>query len=137
MDSGMSSEPVSVFFRILLIDDEPDVSEVLTLALERKGYIVEQASDGQQGLVLMLLQPPDLILCDLHMPGMSGEELYRRVKSDHPALARRILFTTGDTIRARTRDFLEENHVPYLCKPFELKQLLSEVEKVLKALSLP
>lgn len=69
--------------RILLVDDEPDLLEAWSFALELVGYEVERAGGAQEALLAMQRRPPDLVITDLMMPGMNGEEL-SRVLRQHP-----------------------------------------------------
>jgi CheY-like chemotaxis protein len=65
------------------------------------------------------------------MPGFSGIQFYDWIKDNHPALCARILYTTGDSFDAETREFLERSGVPYLGKPFDLKRFKLALERLL------
>jgi signal transduction histidine kinase/CheY-like chemotaxis protein len=117
--------------RILLIDDEASVIEILARLLRRKGYQVDSAANGTAGLAALFKARYDLILCDMRMPEMNGPEFYRQVAAKDPELAGRILFTTGDTVNVETRQFLDETNAPYLAKPFEMDDLLARVQSVM------
>jgi signal transduction histidine kinase len=117
--------------RILLIDDEASVIEILTRLLKRKAYQVDSAANGTAGLAALFKTRYHLILCDMRMPEMSGPEFYRQVAAKDPQLAQRILFTTGDMVNAETRQFLEETKAPYLAKPFEMDDLLERVQQAI------
>ena len=117
--------------RVLIVDDEPSVLDVLHQALSQEGFVVENAQNGSEALKLIVKQKPDLIISDMRMPGMDGEELYERVRALDPALADRMLFITGDTVSKDTRSFLERCGNRCLEKPFELGEvnaLLREYE---------
>jgi len=116
--------------RILIIDDEPNVQEVLAKSLASRGYTVETAGDGEQGLARLAASEFDVILCDFRMPNFSGMDFYRRIKSDRPHMARKIIFITGDTANLATRRFIEENDLTILEKPFELPDLLQVIHLV-------
>ena len=93
----------------------------------------ELARDGSQALKLALMQPFDLIICDLRMPRLGGREMFQTLSRMHPAVADRIIFATGDTVRGDTLRFLEELGRPFLQKPFKLdalRRVLAGVEKV-------
>ena len=77
--------------RILVVDDDDDIRELLQLVLQEKGYIVETAVDGLDAVSQISQNKPDLIVLDLMMPRMTGEELCRAVKSD-PGLRDIIIF---------------------------------------------
>jgi PAS domain S-box-containing protein len=117
--------------RILLIDDEASVIDILVRLLQRKGYQVDSAFNGTAGLAALFKARYDLILCDMRMPEMSGPEFYRQVAAKDPELAQRILFTTGDTVNVETRQFLDETKAPYLAKPFEMDDLMARVQQAI------
>jgi CheY-like chemotaxis protein len=74
----------------------------------------------------------DLIVCDLKMPRLDGTALYRRLVADHPAMARRVLFVTGDVAGTDAERFLEESGCRWLPKPFRLKDLLRAAREMLE-----
>jgi CheY-like chemotaxis protein len=89
------------------------------------------ASDGSQALKRALTQPFDLIICDLRMPRLGGREMYQTLSQMHPAVADRMVFATGDTVRGDTLQFLERLGRPFLQKPFkldELRRVLADVK---------
>ncbi len=113
--------------RILVVDDEVEILEMLVRVLQREGYQVDAVRDGETALARLAETRYDLILCDVRMPGVDGPEIYRRVKAQEPELAQCIIFTTGDTISPATHRFLEEINASYLSKPFELADLIEKV----------
>ncbi len=117
--------------RLLVIDDEVSVLEVVRRALQRQGCAVDTASNGTAGLAQISETSYDLILCDIRMPGMSGPDFYRQVAAREPQLAKRIIFTSGDTLSKTSRRFLEESNAPLLAKPFELDDLIGSVNSAL------
>jgi two-component system NtrC family sensor kinase len=117
--------------RILVIEDEPAVLEVVQRALMRKGYLVEGTESGQEGLELLESQSYDLILCDIRMPGMSGIEFYQKLEKKKPEMLARLIFTTGDTISPGSQSFLKLINATVLPKPFELEKLLVVVREKL------
>ncbi len=118
--------------RILVVEDEAVLRKLMVRILKREGYQVDAAADGLEALASLAKRSYDLIVCDILMPGLSGPELYRKLRGKKPELAARILFTTGDTVSPKTLNFLEETALPYLAKPFEMKDLIVEVGKLLK-----
>ena len=103
--------------RILMIDDEPLLLEVLTAFLEDNGFVVLQATDGPTGLELIRQEQPDLVLCDLRLPGMDGLQVLAAVTRDYPDLP--ILVVSGlggmsDAIQA-----LKLGAWDYVTKPIE------------------
>jgi PAS domain S-box-containing protein len=115
--------------RLLVIDDEPAVRETLARVLEDSGYQVDTVADGSAALERLRLRAYDLILCDMRMPGLSGPAFYEAVLAYDPAVAARILFSTGDVVSAATRKFLDTYAVPVLAKPFTIEMLLQAVEE--------
>jgi PAS domain S-box-containing protein len=118
---------------ILVIDDEAGILEAIALALGEQGYRVATERDGQAALQRLQHETFDLILCDIRMPGLGGQEIYRRLEQRSPDLARRMLFITGDSVSPDTRAFLEQSGAAWMNKPFGLKQLLERVSELLKA----
>jgi two-component system NtrC family sensor kinase len=115
--------PTTPAFRILLIDDEPHILHYLRTTLETWGHQVESAPDGQTGLEMATAGAFDLIISDLRMPRLGGREFYEILVGKNPAMAQHVVFSTGDTVRGDTRDFLEREGRPYLNKPFSLAEL--------------
>lgn len=112
--------------RVLVVDDEADVAELIREILDRDGFEVETAPDAEAALRLAETGNFTLILTDLNMPGMGGRGFYERLLRDRPALARRVGFVTGDTMSAQARGFLDGAGRPFLEKPIapaELRRL--------------
>jgi CheY-like chemotaxis protein len=117
--------------RVLVVDDEPHILHYMQATLESWGHEVVLASDGSQALKRALTQPFDLIICDLRMPRLGGREMYQTLAQMHPAVAERMVFATGDTVRGDTLQFLERLGRPFLHKPFkldELRRVLADVK---------
>ncbi|HTO72471.1 MAG TPA: ATP-binding protein [Gemmatimonadales bacterium] len=122
--------------RALIVDDEAPVRSPLRRFLERRGWQVVEAEDGEQGLRILRgreLPDFDLILSDLKMPGMSGMDLHNRLLEERPELLQRIVFITGDVVSPDVAEFLKRNARPVLEKPFEL----TELDLVVARLSAP
>jgi two-component system NtrC family sensor kinase len=117
--------------RILIIDDEEEILEVVCRILERMGHQVVAVDSAETALDHIESEHYDLVLCDVRMPGMGGQGFHRRVKASHPELAQRIVFTTGDTVSSSTRAFLESVGTPYLSKPFMIEDLQRAIDEVL------
>jgi CheY-like chemotaxis protein len=98
--------------------------------MESWGHHVEVASDGTEAVERALVTPFDVIICDLRMPRLGGREMYNNLARQHPEIARKVIFATGDTVRGDTLQFLEMLGRPFLHKPFtlaELRTVLSDV----------
>jgi PAS domain S-box-containing protein len=104
--------------RALVVDDEADIAETIRELLEREGFDVTVASDGASALMAIDRGEFDVVLSDLRMPGVSGPEMYARVRETRPQLLSRIAFVTGDTLGASMDHFLKESGRPVLEKPF-------------------
>jgi PAS domain S-box-containing protein len=112
---------------LLIIDDEESIRRALRRYFEKRDWAVETATDGSDGLAK--IERPDaesvfdVVLCDLKMPGISGQELYNHLLASRPLLARKFIFATGDAGAPDVADFLATAGVPVLEKPFELRSL--------------
>ncbi len=118
--------------RALVVDDETFLLECLVDALSAWGLDVTSSARGDEAVQKLEAGTFDLIVCDIRMPGLSGMDLYDWLKAQRPAMTRRILYTTGDTFDTKTREFLDASQVPYLGKPFDLKQLKQSLERLLE-----
>jgi PAS domain S-box-containing protein len=117
--------------RVLVVDDEAEIAELVRAMLESAGYEVATAESGAVALELLGEARFDAIVSDLRMPDMDGATLWREVGTRHPALARRVLFVTGDTLSPDARAFLEDARCPALDKPFAKSDLLERVAELL------
>ena len=126
-----SREPAEPL-RVLVVDDEPHILHYMEATLESWGHEVVLARDGSQALKRALIQPFDLIICDLRMPRLGGREMFHTLAQMRPAVADRIIFATGDTVRGDTLQFLEELGRPFLQKPFKLDELRRVLAAVIK-----
>jgi two-component system NtrC family sensor kinase len=130
-EPAAAATPAVERLRVLVVDDEPHILHYMQATLESWGHTVVLAADGSQALKRALTQPFDLIICDLRMPRLGGREMYQTLAQMHPAVAERIIFATGDTVRGDTLQFLEQMGRPFLHKPFnldELRRVLADVK---------
>lgn len=121
--------------KILVIDDEKDVLEVLRLVLSRSGYEVLASSSGMEGLAQAQADRPDLILLDIMMQRMDGWEVLRALKSDAetreiPVVILSARVEPKDKIRG-----LQEGAVDYVTKPFAVREILEKVGLILNDLA--
>jgi signal transduction histidine kinase/CheY-like chemotaxis protein len=117
---------------ILVVDDELTIVDILYQVLKSDGYRVDTALSGSTALRKLEKERYDVIISDLKMPGMSGQDLYERVRSLDSSLAQRIIFSTGDTVSTDTRQFLESCGNTYLQKPFEIEAIRQAVVAVMQ-----
>ncbi|MCI0464182.1 MAG: response regulator [Gemmataceae bacterium] len=114
---------------ILIVDDDMEILSALRMVLERKGYRVLTATDGNMGLAAAECHAPDLVVVDLMMPRKSGLLVLEKIKSRRPAGPRVIMITANEGIRHRT--YAESLGVDdYIHKPFALERLLESVERL-------
>lgn len=120
------SETIS---RILVVDDEPSITEFISYNLRKEGYAVEIASDGATALDLALGFPFDLIILDIMLPGMDGYEVCRRIraKSNVP-----VLFLSARDSEVDKVIGLELGADDYLAKPFGVRELIARVKALLR-----
>ncbi|MFA9389564.1 MAG: response regulator transcription factor [Prolixibacteraceae bacterium] len=121
--------------RILIVEDEPSISNFLKEGLEDEGFAVDTADNGKQGLQLALdyLEEYDIILLDWMLPGMSGIEILRNIRKEDPAVP--IIFltardTTDDAVFA-----LESGANDYIRKPFAFEELLARIRVLMRTKS--
>lgn len=115
--------------KALIIDDEPQIRRALRLGLERNGYGVTVAATGEEGLDLAALQPPDIIILDLAMPGLDGVEVCRQLRAwyQSPIVVLSVRDHEAEKIAA-----LDAGADDYLTKPFSLDELLARMRAVLR-----
>jgi CheY-like chemotaxis protein len=105
-------------FKILIVDDEPDLRYLLRRVFERAGHVVTDAGHGEAALEVVRGSPPDLVVTDMMMPVMDGAELIRRLRADPATAQIPILAVTGDAQLAGDADAV-------LTKPWKSQQLLT------------
>jgi CheY-like chemotaxis protein len=103
------------------------------VALTPAGHKIDSTGNPEEALSMIGKKDYDVVFLDIRMPGMSGTELYGRILQKIPALARRVIFMTGDASDAGIRAFLTRNNLPFLTKPFEGKALEDKVRSCLEA----
>jgi PAS domain S-box-containing protein len=118
----------------LVVDDEPEIAEMLAELLEGMGYRVRVADTGVSARRQLEARDFDLILSDLRMPDVDGSALHAWIKAERPHLLGRLGFVTGDTLGPAAAHFLAKAHRPCLEKPFTAQALRDFVRLVLKAL---
>jgi two-component system OmpR family response regulator len=119
-------------FNLLVIEDEPQIRENLAEILTLKGFDVTTASNGVNGLAQASHQPPDLILCDVMMPGMDGYQFLEKLRQK-PSLANvPFIFLTAKATMGDLRHGMTSGADDYLAKPYQMKDLLAAIEGRLK-----
>jgi CheY-like chemotaxis protein len=117
--------------RVLIIDDEPSIRSALRRFFLRRGWTVDEASDGTEGLATLLEGRSEFtaVISDLRMPGCSGVELHDHVAAVAPELLDRIIFSTGDVASKDAAEFMQRTRCTVLQKPFELRALEALIAK--------
>lgn len=118
--------------RILVIDDEEPILDLLKTALSQEGFQVDVAKEGEEALVKLARGSYDLIISDLRMPQIDGAKLHEILRSRWPHLLKRVLFLTGDVASPGVQEFFRQVEAPYLVKPFTIDELRSAVSKLLQ-----
>ncbi len=118
--------------RIVIIEDDPDICEILKFNLEQSGYEASVYYDGQKGYEAIIQAPPDLILLDLMLPGMNGLEIARKLRFEDRTRDIPIIIIT-----ARSEEFdilhgLEQGADDYITKPFRPREVIARVKALLR-----
>ena len=118
---------------ILLVDDDPLISQLVVDMLGMDGHDVDTAADGMEALEKLQTQRYDLIVTDLHMPKLDGAAFYQELsrRQSHPL--KKIIFLTGTTGTSEEHRVVQESGVPVLLKPFNVKELIELVRTLLSS----
>ena len=118
--------------RVLIVEDEPDIRDLVVLHLRRDGYEVSAAASGEDALAQIRQAPPDLIVLDLMLPGMGGLEVCRRLREDRLTASLPVVMLTARADEVDRVVGLELGADDYVVKPFSPKELLARVRAVLR-----
>jgi DNA-binding response OmpR family regulator len=116
--------------RVLVVDDDPQVVRLLRVNLELEGYDVVSAADGTQALEAVASQRPDLVVCDVMMPGMDGTEVVRRLRRENETLP--VVMLSAKAMRSDMERGLEAGADEYVTKPFDPTELIEVVDRLLR-----
>ncbi len=116
-----------------MVDDVPEIRELVATILSERGYEVDVASDGVEALHCLGKSSYDLIVSDMRMPGLDGPGLYHELQRRDPARRPRLLFVSGTSSAQAYVEFLATTQVPVVEKPFNLDDLCGVVERMLAA----
>ena len=132
LDSLTFIAPVPRGRRVLVVEDDPDILELLRFNLQQEGYGVTTAAEGASALEKARQHPPDLMILDLALPGMPGLEVCRRLRED-PVLRRvPVIMVTAKVDEADRVVGLELGADDYVTKPFSVRELMARVRAVLR-----
>jgi phosphate regulon transcriptional regulator PhoB len=118
--------------RVLIVEDEPDIRELLVFHLEREGYQIAKARSGAEALRVAQTSPPDLVLLDLMLPEMDGLEVCRRLRRDPVTQAIPIVMLTARGDEVDRVLGLELGADDYVVKPFSPRELVARIRAVLR-----
>jgi signal transduction histidine kinase/ActR/RegA family two-component response regulator len=118
--------------RIVVVEDEPAIREIVSRAFSGRGNRVVTFENGEDALGYLGAEPVDLVISDIHRPGLDGIQLYRAVGRQRPGLLSRFLFVSGDTVGEATAAFLERSGAAFLAKPILIADLQRAALEVLE-----
>lgn len=118
--------------RVLVVEDEPDIRDLLSLHLAREGFEVRTAGTGPQGLREVRSKPPDLVILDLMLPELDGLEVCRRLRHDPDTASIPVVMLTAKGDEADRVVGLELGADDYVTKPFSPKELVARVKAILR-----
>jgi CheY-like chemotaxis protein len=113
--------------RILIVDDEPHVLRVLKLSLEREGYVVEVCANGREALEIIQRESPDVLITDIYMPIMDGEELCRIIEQSMPQRDFLIFILTSRTEIEHREWSRDISNLQFLEKPVSIRELTEKL----------
>ena len=119
--------------RVLVVEDEPTVAQLIADVLRDEGHRVDTVLDSREGLDRLSREEYDLVICDLRMPYVDGRAFYRALVRFGSPLQHRIVFVTGDTLTPHTLEFLDSTGLPYVAKPFLVEELKLAVQRAFGA----
>ncbi|ODS39712.1 hypothetical protein BEH94_06910 [Candidatus Altiarchaeales archaeon WOR_SM1_SCG] len=120
-------------YKIMVVDDEPDVIEVVTDILESKGYDVIDAISGDECLKKLEKEQVDLILMDFFMPELDGRMVIEKIRENSKLRDTKIAVLTSATFKKRGVEILKElNVLDYIIKPFDADDLVMRIKKILE-----
>ncbi|MGQ9523549.1 MAG: response regulator [Armatimonadota bacterium] len=118
--------------RVLVVDDDPVVVSVTADVVRALGYEADVASNGAEALIKMSQKEYHAIICDLRMPVIDGEALYQLLRQQKPEVAKRVIFSTGDTGAMSSMQILSRLGAPVISKPFNMDQLDAVIRSVIE-----
>jgi len=125
------SSPATERLPLLLIEDERAVMDFIRIALERNGYTCKTANSAIEGIKVLESGQFIGVISDMRTPGgATGADVHAWIAAHRPELKNKMLFITGDTVNEDTLKALSDTGVPYIEKPFRVRELLRVVEEI-------
>ena len=122
---------------VLVVEDEPDIGDLVKYHLEKAGLSARAVADGKHALELIVREPPDLVILDLMLPGMDGLEVCRRLRGNPATRGIPVIMLTAKTEEVDRIVGLEMGADDYVPKPFSPRELVARVKAVLRRTSAP
>ncbi len=119
--------------KILIAEDERDIRDLIAFTLRFNGYEVVAARDGEQALILVAAEQPDLVLLDVRMPRMTGYEVCRRIKADKSVRHIPVVFLSAKGQESEVQAGMEAGAVDYILKPFSPSELIARVAALIES----
>lgn len=116
---------------VLLVDDDKQLASALQWILADENFLVDVAHDGEEAMLKVEAFDYTLVVCDLMMPRLRGDEFYFKARQIRPRLARSFVFITGFAADPSINDFLNGNDVEFLVKPFPVQRLIRRVHDMI------
>ena len=116
---------------ILLVDDDKQLASALQWILADEDFLVDVAHNGEEAMLKVQALEYDVVICDLMMPRLRGDEFFFKAKQIRPGLGRRFVFITGFAADPEISEFLTGNDVEFLVKPFPVQRLIKRVRDML------
>ncbi len=130
--NAVSDAQRAIRYRVLIVEDEADIRELIRYNLAQEGFLVEEAADGLQALERVRRRPPDLMLLDLMLPGMSGLDVCRQMRANRDTAQLPILIVTAKGTEIDKVVGLEMGADDYVVKPFSPRELVARVKALLR-----
>lgn len=118
--------------QIFIIEDDLDICEILAYNLKQEDFDVQVFNDGKKGLEAIMSSPPDLVLLDLMLPGKSGMEVMRSIRSEEATADLPIIMITARSEEMDILHGLEQGADDYITKPFRIKEVIARVKALLR-----
>lgn len=130
--NAISDAQRAIRYRVLIVEDDTDIRELIRYNLVQEGFMVEEAADGLQALERVRRRSPDLMLLDLMLPGMSGLDVCRQVRGDRDTAQLPILIVTAKGTEVDKIVGLEMGADDYVVKPFSPRELVARVKALIR-----
>lgn len=117
--------------KILIVDDEPNIIMSLEYALQKNGFEVFVARDGQEALDILKKHIPDIVLLDIMMPNVDGFETLQKIKENEKLNAVKVVFLSAKNKTTDIEKGLQLGAASYVTKPFSLKKMIAEINELL------